>query len=298
MSARNNNRPWLQVVGLPNKNKRTTAPPDAPDSFVGGTATTVFTAKRYQFPEMVVVQTASANCHGALISTKAILTAASCFWTLETGLSTDEVMIGVGALSGTSVNASITVFNVTIHPQYRYYPLSGVHENNIAIILLQRNLVVDGRLVAPINLTASSTAKPDSYLKIPDLRLAGWGQTQNNANVSDPLNIDSLLFATVYMAPQKSCAAAYASLNSSKVYLLSDTMICTNVTTSLASTCKGDTGAPLRYINSAGAFPYTVMVGIATEPIETRCPTSLPSLYTNIAPFIKWIASVTGLSLK
>jgi len=87
---------------------------------------------------------------------------------------TDPTMIKIGSPGSREikVDATIEVFNLTINPYYRYYPLSGVHENNLAIVLLKTAITK----VSPIALAGSSSAKADSYTKVEDPLLAGWGK--------------------------------------------------------------------------------------------------------------------------
>jgi hypothetical protein len=63
-----------------------------------------------------------------------------------------------------------------------------------------------------------------------------------------------------------------------------------------AHVLQGDEGSSLRYLDTKTQVP--VLFAIASPPVETMCPTTLHSLYTNVGAHTKWINSVTGLKNK
>jgi len=62
--------------------------------------------------------------------------------------------------------------------------------------------------------------------------------TANPSNASDPQATTKLKFAKVLVASQKACAAQYAALNASSVYLLGNSMLCSNVSATKTSSCQ------------------------------------------------------------
>jgi hypothetical protein len=93
-------------------------------------------------------------------------------------ITSDPTMIAIGKPEALtiSIDATMEVMNVTICPEYRYYPLSMVHENNLAIVLLKKPVAVWKN----ITVAGSSTGKPDGHSKVQGGLLAGWGMTSEN----------------------------------------------------------------------------------------------------------------------
>ncbi|XP_065352843.1 trypsin-like protease [Cloeon dipterum] len=268
-----------QLLNIANNNPQPIDPSTQEDQDV--------VTERKQPAEVALILTANARCHGALISNKAILTAASCFQDENGNLKTDisSVKIGLNTQTKMVINEKILVQSVTINPSYRYQPDSGLHENDLAVVTLQTPAQMDGSTVSTIKLAPQFNARPDANTKLKTVSVIGWGASRETLDGGDS---DSLGSSTALVMPHKQCAAAYGSV------VLPNSVLCANITKGIPSTCEDDdVGASLRF-QDARSKNQQVLIGIATKPIANACQDSLPSLFTNVASSIKWIKSLAN----
>jgi len=224
-----------------------------------------YPAARGQFPWQVALHVNNAwFCGGSLISSQWVLTAGHCIGT------TYQVVLGANRYDGSESGSLIASSTFSIqHPQYD-------QNNDIGVV----------RLDSPVNFT--NYISPIRLRNIPGdlagapVRVSGWGITSDNSGLSPTLNYVDLTVIT-----NAECAAVFGNA-------ITDVKICTS-TPGGQSTCSGDSGGPLIYLESDGIYTE---VGIVSFGAADGCTLGYPAGYSRVTSYLDWISSSTGIIIN
>ena len=198
---------------------------------------------------------------------KYILTAAHC----ADGVYSHEVVIGAHEIRDPS-NTIINAYSPTVHPEWDSFSLS----NDLAILELDTEIdwAEFGDNAAPNCLATSGDFSGQTAL------VSGWGRPSDNAGgISDVLRkVEAPVMS------QSECESYWGNLN--------EGVVCIN-TEGGKSSCNGDSGGPL-------SIPGSVyeQIGIVSFGSAAGCEIGAPAGFSEVAKYIDWISSVTGLKLK
>lgn len=199
-------------------------------------------------------------CGGSILTVTRVLTAAICK-PLFSRMPNYTILAGSTSRIGDSTSQSRDVVAFITHPKYDPFR----HENNIAVLYLDKPLIV-GANVRSIVLLAPSAPVP--YGK--NATIAGWGLTDLN----NPTSLaNDLQATTVTISANKTCFDAYNGL-------ITNSMLCAGLPRGGHDACLFDNGAPLT-ING-------VQIGIFSRGSGCGAPNS-PGVYTKVASFTDWI---------
>jgi len=233
-----------------------------PEKIVGGVEATP-----HEFPWQVGLFFNGYFCGGTIISEKYILTAAHC----ADGVYSHEVVIGAHEIRDPS-NTIINAYSPTVHPEWDSFSLS----NDLAILELDTEIdwAEFGDNAAPNCLATSGDFSGQTAL------VSGWGRPSDNAGgISDVLRkVEAPVMS------QSECESYWGNLN--------EGVVCIN-TEGGKSSCNGDSGGPL-------SIPGSVyeQIGIVSFGSAAGCEIGAPAGFSEVAKYIDWISSVTGLKLK
>merc|ERR1712213_251406 len=235
---------------------------ESTNKIVGGVEATP-----HQFPWQVGLFFDGYFCGGSIISEKYILTAAHC----ADGVCSHEVVIGAHEIRDPS-NTIINAYGPTVHPEWDSFSLS----NDLAILELETeiNWAEFGDNAAPNCLATSGDFSGQTAL------VSGWGRpSDNSGGISDVLRkVEAPVMS------QSECESYWGNLN--------EGVVCID-TTGGKSSCNGDSGGPL-------SIPGAVFeqIGIVSFGSAAGCEIGAPAGFSEVAKYIDWISSVTGLKLK
>jgi len=233
-----------------------------PEKIVGGVEATP-----HEFPWQVGLFFNGYFCGGSIISEKYILTAAHC----ADGVYSHEVVIGAHEIRDSS-NTIINAYGPTVHPEWDSFSLS----NDLAILELETEIdwAEFGDNAAPNCLASSGDFSGQTAL------VSGWGLDSDSASSISPV----LRKVEAPVMSQSECESYWGNLN--------EGIVCIN-TEGGHSSCNGDSGGPL-------SIPGSVyeQIGIVSFGSAAGCEIGAPAGFSEVAKYIDWISSVTGLKLK
>ncbi|CAG4977657.1 unnamed protein product [Parnassius apollo] len=238
------------VSAFPNKQQR----------IVGGSATNI---EVYPYASSLLYSWNLVNyfqaCGGAILTNRAILSAAHCFL----GDTTASWRIRVGS---TWANSGGTVHNTALiinHPNYN----SRTFDNDIAILhsattFSYSNSVRSGRIAG------SNYNLADNQ----PVRAVGWGATSVGGSTSEQLR-----HVMIWTINQNICRSRYSELG----VIITDSMLCSGwLDVGGRDQCQGDSGGPLIHNN--------VIVGICSWG-EQCALARYPGVNTRVSRFTSWI---------
>jgi len=233
-----------------------------PEKIVGGVEATP-----HEFPWQVGLFFDGYFCGGTIISEKYILTAAHC----ADGVYSHEVVIGAHEIRDSS-NTIINAYGPTVHPEWDSFSLS----NDLAILELETEIdwAEFGDNASPNCLASSGDFSGQTAL------VSGWGLDSDSASSISPV----LRKVEAPVMSQSECESYWGNLN--------EGIVCIN-TEGGHSSCNGDSGGPL-------SIPGSVyeQIGIVSFGSAAGCEIGAPAGFSEVAKYIDWISSVTGLKLK
>jgi len=233
-----------------------------PEKIVGGVEATP-----HEFPWQVGLFFNGYFCGGSIISEKYILTAAHC----ADGVYSHEVVIGAHEIRDSS-NTIINAYGPTVHPEWDSFSLS----NDLAILELETEIdwAEFGDNASPNCLASSGDFSGQTAL------VSGWGLDSDSASSISPV----LRKVEAPVMSQSECESYWGNLN--------EGIVCIN-TEGGHSSCNGDSGGPL-------SIPGSVyeQIGIVSFGSAAGCEIGAPAGFSEVAKYIDWISSVTGLKLK
>merc|ERR1712025_662410 len=169
-------------------------------------------------------------------------------------------------------NTIINAYSPTVHPEWDSFSLS----NDLAILELDTEIdwAEFGDNAAPNCLATSGNFSGQTAL------VSGWGLDSDSAGgISDVLRkVEAPVMS------QSECESYWGNLN--------EGVVCIN-TEGGHSSCNGDSGGPL-------SIPGSVyeQIGIVSFGSAAGCEIGAPAGFSEVAKYIDWISSVTGLKLK
>ncbi|XP_031631526.1 serine protease persephone-like isoform X2 [Contarinia nasturtii] len=244
--------------------------------------------ERGEFPWMAALYYVNPNntttndfrCGGTIISERYIMTAGHC---VPTSRKPVQVRVGKITLNDTTdglMGKYYSIEKIIRHPEYDAATL----KNDIALIQIRGSFEFSDD-VAPACLPTNT--QDFSY----DLIVTGWGTT-------DPMRANSLsnvlLKANLKTMVSKDCNSTMLEWNkmSNLTQLLNginDGQYCAYDPKGKRDACRGDSGGPLQFIRERKSSTATV-VGIVS--FGHSCGLELPSIYTRVGYFRKWIESI------
>nr|XP_005556541.2 coagulation factor XI isoform X2 [Macaca fascicularis] len=234
---------------------------------VGGTASV-----RGEWPWQVTLHTTSPTqrhlCGGSIIGNQWILTAAHCFYGVE---SPKILRVYTGILNQSEIKEDTSFFGVQeiiIHDQYK------MAESGYDIALL--------KLETTVNYTDSQRpiclpSKGDRNVIYTDCWVTGWGYRKLRDKIQNTLQK-----AKIPLVTNDECQKRYRG------HKITHKMICAGYREGGKDACKGDSGGPL----SCKHNEVWHLVGI-TSWGEGCAQRERPGVYTNVLEYVDWILEKT-----
>eukprot|EP00079_Xenopus_tropicalis_P017823 XP_004918261.1 PREDICTED: serine protease 48-like [Xenopus tropicalis] len=221
-------------------------------------------SKEGQHPWQVIVMLPKVQCGGTLISSRFVLTAASCVHSVKDVLF--HVVLGAYNLTEWT-GFYVAVSRTIIHDRYIY----PNYYDDIALLELSVSVPFTG-LMLPACLPTAST----QFLPGHSCIMTGWGDTDyDNSNQMQLI----LQEAEVQLISLERCRDLYSQTN----ILIADTMTCAMDIHEKAGICAGDLGGPLVCQKGGQWF----LVGVVS--LGLNCVAALPVVYTSVPVYMDWI---------
>ncbi|XP_055844790.1 serine protease SP24D-like [Episyrphus balteatus] len=212
-----------------------------------------------QFPHQVALYTnRDFKCGGSIVSSRYILTAASCV-IRDNGseiFSPKELSVRVGSMYRLNGGEKVTVKNVKVHENYK-----NQWSNNIALLELENELVFSSD-VQKIDLFSGEVPTNSKVIT------SGWGQLYYKGTYPEWLK-----FNTVFKMDSSVCKVLIGFGDESLMCLGHNYM---------EGACDGDTGGPAIYDGKlVGVFNFS----------KDGCGGTRPDAYTTVSYHLDWINS-------
>ncbi|CAL4070620.1 unnamed protein product [Meganyctiphanes norvegica] len=224
------------------------------------------------------------KCGAVLFSDRYLLTAAHCMTGNEKLIS---ITMGKDDLNDNPIPGPNTygINKVYIHPSYGS---GSVEYNDIAILETDRKVQFNKK-IWPFCLPESNQVFNDYSL----LNIAGWGKTEQSTKPS------VIQETYVHLISKPRCESSWREHASADYDIITRSTYPQGLTKEIlcagrdgVDACEGDSGGPMSYQNSNG---QVILVGIIAK--RNGCPDYpvTPGFYANVANYIDWIYTTTGL---
>ncbi|XP_041969282.1 phenoloxidase-activating factor 3-like [Aricia agestis] len=249
---------------------------------VGGTI-----AGLYEFPWMALIATRTRSgldfsCGGSIINSRYILTAAHCIHNIA-GVRVGDYDI----TSTTDCQGSGTEYICETHYQDIEVEEEIVHEgwstsnpdkiHDIALLRLKEPVDFSHRNVAPICLPATEEMRIMS-LDDKKVTVAGWGVTETGRDSKLLRKVD------ISIVRRDTCLTKYKSSGNPKI--INENQVCAGKIR--RDSCNGDSGSPMMLESEYRGSYRIVQYGLVSYG-PTKCGSSVPGVYTNVAKYMDWI---------
>ncbi|XP_018562070.1 serine protease persephone [Anoplophora glabripennis] len=234
-------------------------------------------AKEEEFPHMVMLGFESENktfwaCSATLISEQYVLAAAHCLIPRNFGRPS-VVRLGVANLTDTVHRQDIKVAEVIPHPDYK----NPLVYNDIGLVKLEKKVDINVY-------TRPACLYTEKEIGTKEAVNSGWGATEFNGEFNNGLQK-----VVLELYDLEGCNRTYHKLNNRLTKGIDyDTMVCAG-TKSLV-TYQPDSGGPLTIIHREDRNLTCIydVVGVASFG-DIITPADVPSVYTRVSAYIKWI---------
>ncbi len=214
------------------------------------------------------------GCSGSIINSRFLLTSAQCLWNLranKTAIMSHVVCNTVLQFTNTSADVRVLVSKTIMHPKYNF------PYNDIGLVKLETDLdLSEGSPLGSICLPEPE--EPINSLDDHFLLANGWGlewfEEQPNGTIVVIGN--TLQKVLLKVQAQEKCTKEFdPSLNNDHLCM---------ETFGNRSTCLGDEGGSLAHYHQTKKRWFTYGI-----PIKGFCGEPVPSIFTRITTFSKWI---------
>ncbi|XP_073963740.1 proclotting enzyme-like isoform X1 [Choristoneura fumiferana] len=207
-------------------------------------------------------------CGGTLVTMKAVISAAHCFWSdVEGAMPAEDFAVGTGKRfrpwDFLQDNFSQMSQVSAIHIPVRYHDAATSYQEDIAVLLLAQEFTVS-QAVRPACVNFEEDFDNEQLEEGNLGTILGWGLTEEDGDPSQILNFLEL--------PTVSIEECLKSADASFLRYITSDKICAGVTTGKAL-CRGDSGGGLVFTEQRGSVPVPYLRGVAsTAPRnEHRC---------------------------
>ncbi|XP_045778977.1 trypsin CFT-1-like [Maniola jurtina] len=205
-------------------------------------------------------------CGGTILSSTAILSAASCFVIDDQITPARAWRARVGSTSSETRGLLYIISRITTHPLFA----SATRVNDIAVIRTTATIAFSAA-VQPAYI-AGGAYKTNANEQVMAI---GWGATSDTGPSSPELR-----HVQLWLNDQHVCADRYETLN----FTVTDAMLCAGwLDVGIRGQCAGDTGGPLLHND--------VVVGVFSWS-HGCAHTLFPNINTRVAPLSRWIEAI------
>ncbi|XP_073846119.1 trypsin delta-like [Musca autumnalis] len=207
-----------------------------------------------QYPHQISMRYRGRHrCGGSVYTSNIIVSAAHC---VVDDLDLSQLTIVAGSTYLDDVTWELPVSKIIVHEKY-----SSANDYDVAILVLRGNFPFNS-YIQPISLAKSRPAAGA------DVIVTGWGTLVEGGDIPNQLQQ-----VTVNYMENSSCKKRYP-------LMITDRMLCANVSGGGKDACQGDSGGPLIHNNE--------LLGIVSWGIGCARST-FPGVYASVPDLYEWI---------